>query len=179
MSACASSARAHLSGCNCKRCVGFTGGPDGTALVNLRHGAYSLVEIQGRAAEVAEGLRAALREEAIYRPAFEPSIALCSVVLVRVERAHSAVAAADDALDEAGVSPLAPYLGTERGQAMDRLRQDLRRWTAEARAQLGELGLTPSSMAKLARDSGQALRARTAIANLSQHLEAVGSGEDA
>jgi hypothetical protein len=167
----------HAEGCECVRCVGFTPGPNGTALVNLRHGAYSLVEIQGRAAEVADGLREAMREEGTYRPAFEPALALCSVVLVRVERASAAVAATDAALDEAGVSPLAPYLGTERGRAMDRLRQDLRRWSAEARSHLSELGLTPSSMAKLARDSGQALRARAALENLARHLEPVGSGE--
>jgi hypothetical protein len=159
------------------RCVGFTPGPNGTAVVNLRHGAYSLVEIQGRAAEVAEGLRDALREESTYRPAFEPAIALASVVLVRVERASAAVAAADVALDEAGVPALAAYVSTDRGQALERLRADMRRWVAESRALLAELGLTPSAMAKLARDSGQALRARAALANLAQHLELV-QGED-
>ena len=166
----ARSAAKHEPGCPCTRCVGFTGGPEGTAMVSTRHGAYSVVEIQGRAIEVAEGLREAMRSEGIYRPAFEPSLALCSVVLTRVERAHAAIAAADAVLDEAGISPLAAFAESERGVALHKLRLDLRRWTAEARAHLAELGLTPTSLARLARDSGQALRARAALSELSEHL---------
>jgi hypothetical protein len=161
----------HAPDCSCTRCVGFTPGPDGTALANRRHGAYSIVEIQGRSAEVAEGLRVALREEGLYRPGFEPALALCSVVLVRVERAAAAIAATDATLDEAGVSPLAPFLDSERGLAMEKLRRELRRWTAEARTHLTELGLTPRSLAALSRDAGSALRARSALSNLSAHLE--------
>jgi hypothetical protein len=149
-------------------------------MVSMRHGAYSVVEIQGRAAEVAENLREALREEGLYRPGFEPALALCAVVLVRVERAAAAIAAVeavlDGVLDEAGVSPgvspLAPFLDSERGLAMEKLRRDLRRWTAEARAHLAELGLTPRSLAALSRDAGSAIRARAAMQNLAAHLDA-------
>jgi hypothetical protein len=145
----------HVDGCQCKRCLGFQSGN----VVALTHGARSLVQIQGRSADVAEGLREALRSEGIYRPAFEASIAACSIVLVRVERAAAALDAAE----------------ADAKEASDQLYARLRGWVNASTRHLSELGLTPRSLAALAKDTGLASYSRTqaAMAEPEAHLEAL------
>jgi hypothetical protein len=149
----------HLPGCECTRCLGFTPGPNGTAVTRLTHGARSLVQIQGRASEVADGLREAMVAEGIYRPAFDPTLAACSIVLVRIER----LAARLDAEDAGEVEPVS-----------DRHPDQLRQWTNTLRGYLGDLGLTPRSLAVIARDTGLAgyTRTQTAMRDLEAHLAA-------
>ena len=60
----------HPEGCDCTRCVGFTAGPNGSAVTRLTHGARSLVQIRGRAAEIAEELQLRLAEEQLWRETF-------------------------------------------------------------------------------------------------------------
>jgi hypothetical protein len=160
----AKGASTHDESCSCHRCLAFQ---PGNALA-LKHGAYAVVEIQGRAREVEESLVAALRSEDLWRPSFAPTVAICAVTLVRVERAYAAIAQLDDAAE----NPLAAYLG-ERAQAVEKVREDLRRWTNTARQHLAELGLTPSALARIARDTGQgkAARASAAIRALADHVE--------
>jgi uncharacterized protein YjiS (DUF1127 family) len=152
----------HDEGCRCVRCAGFEAGNQ----LAMRHGAkVSVLQLQGDAAEVAGGLRDLMIEAQTYRPAFEPTIEVCSVVLVRVRRAALAI----DRVDEAAGDPLAPY-ATQNAEMLSRLREDMRRWTNAARGYLETLGLTPAALARIARDAGQAGRARAALDALHDHL---------
>jgi hypothetical protein len=157
------------------RCVGFTPGPNGTgALARQTHGAYSVVQIEGRAGEVAEALTDALVAEGLYRPAFAPAVSACAVVLVRLERAHAALDQVDERMEAEGGGPLAAYLGTiGEGDPLSKLRQDAARWANVARAHMADLGLTPASLARIAKDTGIAQQTRTqaALRALSEHVE--------
>lgn len=137
--------------------------------VALKHGARSVVQIQGRAAEVAEEIVEALRAEDLFRPMFAPTVQVCSVALVRVERAVAAIAQVDDAAE----TPLDSFAG-ERAATVERLRNDLRLWTNTALRCLAELGMTPASLARIARDSGvaRATRTQAALRDLQAHLDA-------
>jgi hypothetical protein len=148
----------HELGCTCTRCVGFTAGPNGTAITRTTHGARSLVEIGARASEVADGIRETLEVEGAYRPVFEPAIAACAIVLVRMERAARALDEADDTLE------LESHL---------RLRSDMRGWANVARGYLNDLGCTPSALARISKDLGlaKATRAQAAMRDLAEHLE--------
>lgn len=133
--------------------------PNGNTLA-LTHGARSLVQIQGRAAEIADGLREAMVEEGIYRRLFDPTISACALVLVRMER----LAARLDAEEAGEVEPV-----------NERLPDQLRQWANTVRAYMGDLGLTPRSLAVIARDTGLAgyTRTQAAMRELEAHLEAV------
>lgn len=164
----------HPEGCACVRCTGFQ---EGNQLgftagheLSTKHGAYSVVGIQGRAREVAEQIAAAMVREDLYRPSFQAAIEACSVVLVRLERAHAAMAKADEALD--ATAPLAGYAGGE-ADALARLRYDAAKWAGQARQYLNDLGLTPRSLAAISRDTGigRSARASVALRALDQHLE--------
>jgi hypothetical protein len=133
-----------------------------------------MVQIQGRAGEVADALTAALRSEQLYRESFAPAVAACAVVLVRLERAEAALAQVDERMDAEGGGPLAAYLGANgEGDPLGRLRADAARWANQARAYMSELGLTPASLARIAKDTGVAQHARTsaALRALAEHVE--------
>ncbi len=158
----------HPADCTCTRCLSFTPGPNGTAITRLTHGAYSLVEIQGRAAEVADGIAAALREEQLWRESFRPTVDACAIVLVRLERANAALMQ----MDEVTENPLTAYLDRD-GDPFQKLRGDARSWANVARGYLNDLGLTPRSLAAIARDTGLARssRASAALTALAEHVE--------
>ncbi len=159
---------AHGPGCACARCFGFQPGHQ----LSVTHGAKSVVGIRGRAAEVAEALTELMQSEGIYRPAFAPTVEACATVLVRLERAAIALDTVDDSLLEA--SPLAGYLAAgDRPEALMRLRDDMRKWSGTARSYLNDLGLSPSALARVQRDTGigKATRAQAAIRELNAHIE--------
>jgi hypothetical protein len=154
----------HVEGCACVRCRGFEPGHQ----LTTTHGAYAVVGITGRAQEITDGLIEAMVAEGTWRPSFAPTVQVCSVLLVRVERAAAAIAQVDDAATE----PLGSYVG-DVGETIEKLRRDLRGWTNAARGYLAELGLTPAALARIARDSGvgRATRAQAALRELNAHLE--------
>jgi hypothetical protein len=150
----------HTEDCACVRCLGFTPGPNGSAVaVQIEHGAHSRVQIEPRANELADSLRESLIAEGIYRPLFEPTLAACALILVRIERLAGALALAE----EEGGPPT-------NDRDPDRLRQ----WTNTARGYLSDLGMTPTSLARIARDTGLASVTRTEVAfrELERHLAA-------
>jgi hypothetical protein len=155
----------HAGDCACPRCAGFAPG-NGLA---VKHGAYAVVGITGRAREIADALVEAMVAEGTWRPSFAPTVQVCAVVLVRVERAAAAIAQVDEAAQE----PLGSYVG-DAGETVAKLRQDMRSWTNGARGYLSELGLTPAALARISRDSGvgRATRAQAALRELNAHLEA-------
>ncbi len=121
-----------------------------------RHGAYSTVELRGRAADLAGEIRDHLP---IYSPADEPVVRLLAIVLARVERASFALDEVDEHL---ATQPLGAYLA-EGAERLDRLRKDLRNWIATAAKLSDSLGMTPSSRARLGLDVALAHRALTVV----------------
>ena len=110
--------------------------PNGTAITRTKHGARSLVEIRGRASEVAEGLRETMALEELWRPLFGVTVEAASIVLVRMERAARF-------LEEVEADP------AHDPELTARLRSDLRGWATAARGYLNDLGLTPASLARI------------------------------
>lgn len=134
----------------------------------VRHGAYAVTSLTGRARDVAHALEQLMRAEELFRPAFSPTIAAASVVIVRLERAEAALSKVDEA---AGDNALGPYVG-EHGDAIARLRQDARGWANSALRYFDALGLSPASLARIARDTGvgKAARASAALRALEEHV---------
>jgi hypothetical protein len=95
----------------------------------------SSVRIEGRAREVVDELRPTLP---LFSPADEPVLRLLAIALVRVERAAAALDAADEVRELAA------------------LKADLRGWIASARNLANDLGLTPTSRARLGLDLARA-----------------------
>jgi hypothetical protein len=114
----------------------------------LRHGGYSLLGIGDRATEIADEIRPTLPVASV---ADEPVLLLLATTLARIERANEAI----EVVDENSTSALSEYLaGDEPTLAPDlsRLRQDLRAWIGLARRLASDLGLTPTSRARLGLD---------------------------
>lgn len=166
----------HGEGCECIRCVGFTPG-NRIAVGNsnaVRHGSYALLQLRGRADDLAQGLRDMMVAEDLWRPSFVPTVEAAAVVLARLERAERALAELDERLEVENAHPLAGYLGKpETREALGRLRQDAKGWANTARGYLADLGLNPASLARIARDTGvgRAARAQAALRDLGDHLE--------
>jgi hypothetical protein len=131
----------HGEGCSCARCTGFAAGHD----LSLRHGAYSSsLRLSVRADELAGELRSVVPG---YSPADEPAVRLLAIVLTRIEKATAAL----DRLDEAAAEELTLYVG-DQAQSLQRLREDCRGWVNTARRLANDLGLTPTSRARLGLD---------------------------
>jgi hypothetical protein len=121
----------------------------------LQHGGYALLGIGDRATEIAADVRPTLPA---YAAADEPVLLLLATTLARIERANAAI----ELVDENSTSALSEYLGgDEKTLAPDlsRLRQDLRAWIGLARRLANDLGLTPTSRARLGLDIASAQRA--------------------
>jgi hypothetical protein len=134
----------HGPDCECQRCLGFEKGNDAA----LQHGGYSLIGIGDRAHAIADDIRTTLPG---YAPADEVVLLLLATTLARIERANEAI----EVVDANATSALSEYLpGDEPTLAPDlsRLRQDLRAWIGLARRIANDLGLTPTSRAKLGLD---------------------------
>jgi hypothetical protein len=116
--------------------------------VARKHGGYGLLGIGDRATEIADEVRPTMPA---YAPADEPVLLLLATTLARIERANQAI----EVVDANATSALSEYLaGDEPTIAPDlsRLRQDLRGWIGLARRLANDLGLTPTSRAKLGLD---------------------------
>jgi hypothetical protein len=112
----------------------------------VTHAAYSTLKLAPRAEQLATELRHVVP---VYTAADEPTVRLLAVTLARIERATAAL----DELDEqtGDRSALGPYLIAEAPK-LQRLREDLRGWINTARRLAGDLGLNPTSRAKLGLD---------------------------
>jgi hypothetical protein len=146
----------HGPDCDCQRCRGFGKGNDAA----LRHGGYSLVGISERAAEIANQVRPTLPA---YSVADEPALLLLATTLARIERANAAVETVDE-----NASPLGSYLGAGGDEPtlapnLQRLREDLRAWIGLARRLTNDLGMTPTSRAKLGLDIAATQRTLSVI----------------
>lgn len=113
--------------------------------LQLRHGAYSTLHLAPRAGELADELRAVVPA---FSPADEPMVRLLAVTLARIERAAVAIDKVDDAAEG---NELSTYLGSS-ADALRRLREDLRGWINTARRLANDLGMTPTSRARLGLD---------------------------
>jgi Phage terminase, small subunit len=116
--------------------------------VARKHGGYSLLGIGERGNEICDSIREAMP---VYSPADETVVQLLGVTCARIERANEAIATVDES-----ATPLGAYLAGKDGQdlapALHRLRQDLRAWIGLARRLSNDLGLTPTSRARLGLD---------------------------
>lgn len=124
----------------CHRCAGFQSGHE----LATKHGAYSIVKVSERAAELAADLGPLVPG---YCSSDEPAVRLLAIMLARVERAEAA-------LEEAGPADL------------QRLRQDALGWANASRRMMNDLGMTPTARARMgldvARAKGAALAAHVA-----------------
>lgn len=114
----------HGPDCPCPRCTGFTEGND----LAVRHGAYSSLALQPRAEEHAAALREDMGD--LYDPRFEGVISTTAGAGVQYERALAA-------------------LETATSSDLRWLREDARAWARLYLHGLAELGLTPTSAARL------------------------------
>jgi hypothetical protein len=113
--------------------------------LSTKHGAYSSVAIGPRASEIADELRAEL---VIYTAADEPVVRLLALTLARIERASEALDRVDEETSGEGLAAYA----SESAPALQRLREDCRGWINTARRLANDLGMTPTSRAKLGLD---------------------------
>jgi hypothetical protein len=142
----------HGAGCPCTRCRGFDRGND----LPVTHGAYlNPLKLEGRTAEIADEIRPTLPS---YGPADEPILRLLALTLTRIERAASAL----ERVDQNSASDLGPYVFQD-AQKFAALRADLRGWINTARNLANDLGMTPTSRAKLGLDL---VRVEDALASL-------------
>jgi hypothetical protein len=106
----------------------------------VKHGSYATAALGPRVDELADQIRGLVP---VYTPSDEIALRLLCLALARQERAEAALAEAD-------------------ASDTTRLRQDALGWANAARRLLNDLGMTPSSRAKLglnvARARGAALR---------------------
>jgi hypothetical protein len=108
----------------------------------LRHGAYALVHLSPRAAEIADALRPLVPA---YSPSDEAALQNLAITTARVEAAERALAQVDAA---AGDQPVTAFIG-EAGEKLARLREDLRGWLGLARRLQHDLGLSPRARFEL------------------------------
>jgi hypothetical protein len=119
--------------------------------VSVTHGCHSLKLLGPRAAEITAELREIVP---CASPADEPTIQLLGLTLARLERGTIALQRLDEIADESG-SALAAYTSEEAAK-FDRLREDTRSWVRLARSLCNDLGLTPTSRARLGLDVARA-----------------------
>jgi hypothetical protein len=117
-----------------------------------RHGAYSSLELRARSLDFCGEIRDALP---LYSPADEPAVRMLAMALARLERANLALEEVDEVL---AARPGGGYF-SEKGERLDALRRDMRAWMGTAMKLCGELGMTPSSRARLGLDVALAQRA--------------------
>jgi hypothetical protein len=133
----------HGSECSCTRCQGFQSGNQ----LPVKHGAYAMVQLAPRAAEIAAELSEVVPAAS---PADTPTIRLLALTLARIERIETWLAE----------QPLHDFRN-EQGEMQPALKQ-LAGWVNTAARLCDRLALTPTSRGKLGLDlsraRGEALR---------------------
>ena len=152
----AKGASKHGPGCGCARCAGFQSGHE----LSLRHGAYAgVVRLAPRASEIADDLRPLVP---VYTDSDEPTVRLLALAFARLERAGAAL----DEVDARTSRDLVPYTIADAAK-LQRLRQDALGWLNAARRLANDLGLTPTSRARLGLNVVRAhAEAEATLANL-------------
>jgi hypothetical protein len=141
----------HPTDCPCQRCRGFEASND----LAVRHGVYSLMRLQPRAAE----LRDEIAPLVPFGTAADGALLdLLSFTLAQVERAGLVLA-----VEQARVAQ-AFQDGDPPAERLDRLAADSRAWVKTAARLLDQLGLSPTSRARLAGDLAGAEKTLTAKA---------------
>lgn len=118
--------------------------------LSLQHGAYSVLALEKRAAELRPKLEADL-PPAVLSGGFGASIDLACLALARAEAAANGIAAMDP--------------GDDRVEILDKR---LARWLRAATSMLEQLGATPASRAKLGLDLAAAERERARVGLLEE-----------
>jgi hypothetical protein len=113
--------------------------------LEVRHGAYSTLRLAPRARELADEIRNVVPA---FSPADEPMVRLLALTLARVEMATRALEVIDE---RAEGNEVTVYLG-DSAESLRRLREDSRGWINTARRIANDLGMTPTSRAKLGLD---------------------------
>jgi hypothetical protein len=116
-------------------------------------GDRALLKLRPRAAEIADELRQLVP---VWSPAFQPVVEAAAMVAARTEAAFAGLA---DAVDPEAVRWLDERAG---------------KWVSLYARYLGELGLTPQSLARRGLDPSQAARSE----QLRRHLEAKYGGDE-
>ena len=146
----------HGPECSCVRCRGF--GPEND--VATSHGCYSPLRLQARAGQLREELAPLVP---FGTAADGPLLDLAAFALAQIERAALVLA-----VEQARVAQ-AFEEGGEMPARLDRLAADSRAWTKTAARLLDQLGLSPTSRARLAGDLATAERTLTARALRDQY----------
>jgi hypothetical protein len=137
----------HGPDCDCDRCLGAQSGNQ----LARKHGGYSLLGIGDRATRIADEIRETMPARA---DADEPVLLLLATTLARIERANAALIATDDT------------------SSRQRLSDDLRSWINTARRLANDLGLTPTSRARLGLDIAATQRSLSVLAYYEQRERA-------
>jgi hypothetical protein len=154
----------HSSGCDCQRCRGFDAGN----AVSATHGAYvAAARLGPRQQELADLIRPHLP---IRSEAFEATLLSWATVLTRIEISTEALETFEEEAQAKGARLGVSFYTGAPGEALGRLRADLRSWLTLSLRYAEALGCTPSAQAKLLRDAGLG-RAAAATASLREHLE--------
>lgn len=137
----------------------------------VRHGAYSLIKLTPRAAEIRSELeeRLPLRSDAD-----AVTVDLLAATLAQLERALLVLGAAQT--DETQAIKDGKKVSREAHAQLGRLSQDARGWLARAERLLQELGMTPHSRVRLGLE---VVAQQTAVERLHDYLVAKRSAVDA
>jgi hypothetical protein len=156
----------HGDDCGCTRCTGFQQGNelgvrfDAGNEAALRHGAYrSTLRLAPRVRELCDEI---VEVMPVFTPADLPAVELLAITRARIEIAQAAL----DELDEkARGGALGPYV-VDDAPKLQRLRDDLGRWTTRALRLCDALGMTPTSRARLGLDIAATRRQLSVLDNL-------------
>jgi hypothetical protein len=129
----------------------------------VKHGAYSMMRLNPRAAQLADELRELCPS---YASSDEPAIAVLGVALAQVEVANLVLSEATNRRVKR-LREGKRETASERDE-LRRLTSDCRGWINSCRRLLGDLGLNPTSRAALARDLAAGARGGA----LAEYLEA-------
>ena len=142
----------HGENCGCTRCMSFQ--PGNT--IGETHGAYSVVRLAPRAAELRKELAAHVP---LVTDGDAAAIDLASMCLTQLERAHIFLS------HQQAVVRRAEEAGEDTGEGIvvvERLMKDMHRWTNVSLRCLDALGLTPTARGRLGADMVQVEKALTA-----------------
>lgn len=137
--------RLHGADCGCVRCVGFQPGHE----LTLKHGAYSKLKLAPRAEQLCDEYMALVP---FGSEADRPIVSLLAMAMAQAERAGLVLTIEQAESAKTGVS----------SDRLDRLSSDMRGWINTAARLLDQLGMSPTSRARLAGDLAGAQRALTA-----------------
>jgi hypothetical protein len=135
----------------------------------VTHGCYSVLRLRGRAEKIRGEIEPLLP---LPSPADGPMLDVFAFLLAQVERASMVLGAAQ--LEEGEAIADGRRVPKELRMDLARLAADARGWANSAARLADQLGLTPTSRARLGLD---VVRTRTAVEELNDYLEAKAAAE--